>query len=87
MFSYDGISTCLNITTWSTNHSSLPNVKKELVVDGPDLKAIKFVAVADIMTGDELLIDYREFNFPHFFKEFAAKNSFWDVRSIIIGAD
>lgn len=74
--------TCLNVSTWSVNHSVEPNVEVNFV-DGK----YQMTTTKPIEAGEELFMDYEKFVFSEYYtEEFCEKYEIRDVRKIALTA-
>ena len=86
MYGLDGDRSCLNISTYTTNHADGDRITMELnigTIDG--CESIVGTALGkDIAEGQELTIDYRRFKLPLFYLDYCKKNSITDVRTLVL---
>lgn len=90
IYGFDGKVGCLNVSTWTVNHghdieSGLNVDVQPEVLPGGGL-AYSGTAMQDINVGDEFYMDYRKFALPEFYREFAKKHNYKDVREATVTA-
>jgi len=84
MYGFNGVVSCLNVSTWTVNHAGTAEdglnirVQEKRLPDGT--MAYEGICVKDVAEGDELYMDYRRFKLPDFFVEFTNSHGFGDVR-------
>jgi hypothetical protein len=84
IWSVDGESAWLNTSTWSINHADDEGLNIEVYVD--ETGAIVAKSLTVIAEGDELRMNYRNFNQPKFYLDYCTSQKMVDVRSMVIAA-
>lgn len=90
IYGFDGVRSCLNVSTWTVNHGD--NVADGLNVDVVEKTypgggaAYVGEAMTDIKVGEELYMDYRKFKLPEFYLAFTKQNGISDVRTATLEA-
>jgi len=92
MYGFDGVTSCLNVTSWTINHadeSFKHPTPLNMCVEERSRgwfrreKTYAAVAASDIAAGEEMHIDYRRFKLPAFYTNFCRtqKVPYGDVRA------